>query len=181
MKIALLTNDKYLEMQFSLELGDKAEISREIFADTDLALYDCESSLPLPSFDGRVIKLSRNPSGNELELPLPYGTLESLICQTGGARLTVFKDSHSCSLDGRIIKLTSVEHKLLSLLADGGGELVSREEISKKVWGGAADGLINIYVHYLREKLERGGERIIVSSRKGGYAVNKSYLGGAEC
>ena len=69
--------------------------------------------------------------------------------------------------------------KLLALLLAKDG-YTSREEIAKKVWGDASDGLINIYVHYLREKLEIGGEKIILSSRKGGYRIDKKYLGGED-
>ena len=53
-----------------------------------------------------------------------------------------------------------------------------REEILSTVWGGEADsGVINVYIHYLREKLEVCGEKIILSSRKCGYKIDEKYLG----
>ena len=47
----------------------------------------------------------------------------------------------------------------------------------KTVWGDGADGgVLNVYIHYLREKLEAGGEKIILSSRKQGYKIVEKYL-----
>ena len=64
----------------------------------------------------------------------------------------------------------------MHLLCSADGEFVSREEILHSVWSGDADpGIINVYVHYLREKLE-DGEKIIVSSRKNGYKIDGRYL-----
>jgi len=52
----------------------------------------------------------------------------------------------------------------------------SREELLSRVWGNDTDpGVLNVYVHYLREKLERGGEKIILSSRKCGYRISEKY------
>jgi DNA-binding response OmpR family regulator len=42
--------------------------------------------------------------------------------------------------------------------------------------GDKGEGLINVYVHYLREKLEVGGEKIINSSRKNGYAIDEKFI-----
>ena len=86
-------------------------------------------------------------------------------------------------LRGEVIKLTEVEHALFLALMKRGGEFASREDILREVWGSEADeGIINVYVHYLREKLEKSGEKIIVSSRKLGYKIDGKYLGGdKEC
>jgi DNA-binding response OmpR family regulator len=35
--------------------------------------------------------------------------------------------------------------------------------------------VLNVYVHYLREKLE-DGKKIIISSRKLGYKIDERYL-----
>ena len=60
----------------------------------------------------------------------------------------------------------------------GGGEFVSRDELSRAVWGEGADGgILNVYIHYLREKLESKGEKVIISSRRGGYKIDGKYLG----
>ena len=54
---------------------------------------------------------------------------------------------------------------------------LSREEILNAVWNNEADsGVINVYIHYLREKLELDGEKIILSSRKLGYAIDERFI-----
>ena len=74
--------------------------------------------------------------------------------------------------------MTELEAALLALLISADGDFVSREEILKRVWQNDADpGIINVYIHYLREKIERG-EKIILSSRKRGYGIDEKYLRG---
>ena len=56
------------------------------------------------------------------------------------------------------------------------GGFVSREEILREIWDNCADaGVINVYVHYLREKIEHG-EKIIISSRNNGYKIDEKYF-----
>lgn len=77
------------------------------------------------------------------------------------------------------ISLTEVEFNLLNCLVSKGGEFVTREQILSTVWGEGVDGgVVNVYVHYLREKLEFFGEKIIISSRKSGYKIREDYLRG---
>lgn len=181
MKTAVLTNDKYLLRYIELELG--AEVipySNGIFA--DVLILDCDTA-EAPLFDGRVIRLSREEKENTEKIPLELGRL-SLLCserQEAASRLTVASNEKCAVLDGKKVKLTSHEYSLLSLLISKAGDYARREEIAECVFGGASDGLINIYVHYLREKLESGSEKIIISSRSQGYRINKKYLGGAVC
>ena len=40
---------------------------------------------------------------------------------------------------------------------------------------------MNVYIHYLREKLEADGEKIILSSRSHGYKIDEKYLTEGEC
>ena len=47
----------------------------------------------------------------------------------------------------------------------------------RDVWGDECEGgVLNVYIHYLREKLETEGEKIIFSTRKMGYKIDKKYL-----
>lgn len=114
-----------------------------------------------------------------LPYPFAYGELRSLLdAPCGRARLILSEDGRHVSLDNERIRLTESEHKLLSAIVSGGGEFVSREELVRGVFGEGADGgILNVYVHYLREKLESKGEKIILSSRRGGYRIDEKYLG----
>jgi two-component system OmpR family response regulator len=61
-------------------------------------------------------------------------------------------------------------------LVNARGAAVSREVILDRVWHGDADGgIVNVYIHYLREKLETEGERIILASRGRGYSLTEKY------
>jgi len=97
------------------------------------------------------------------------------------ARLTLDKASRLATLDREDIKLTEVEARLLDCLLSAGGEYVDRATLTSSVWGeGANEGVLNVYIHYLREKLEARGEKIILSSRKLGYKIDAKYLEGVR-
>ena len=54
--------------------------------------------------------------------------------------------------------------------------VLSRQQISERVWGYDLDDskLIEVYVRYLREKLEAGGEtRLIHTVRGAGYVLRR--------
>ena len=96
--------------------------------------------------------------------------------------LTLDKDGRTVRFKGRAAKLTELEFALLSLLLSERGRSFTGEEILKAVWGDEANrGIVNVYIHYLREKLERDGERVIISSRKSGYKIDERFLGEVVC
>ncbi len=74
----------------------------------------------------------------------------------------VEEDSHG--------RLTPTEEKLFALLKNANGMPVPRQTLMSEVWGeGASEGLLNLYIHYLREKLEKDGKRRIFAARGKGY------------
>ena len=81
-----------------------------------------------------------------------------------GHLVALIECEHLLGLDAlRVVKDAAVQVEgafdALSII-EAGGEAVSREEILERVWHGEADGgIVNVYIHYLREKLESGGER----------------------
>jgi len=87
----------------------------------------------------------------------------------------LINESRSVKLFGEVIRLTEVEFRLLSALASAPvGEFVSRERLINEVWGGESDcGVVNVYIHYLRTKLEHRGEKVIISSRREGYKLDE--------
>jgi two-component system response regulator MprA len=78
---------------------------------------------------------------------------------------------------GRKIDLTTTEYKLLEFFLNRPGEVVSRHTILEKVWGYDFDGesnVLEVYVRYLRTKLEAGGEpRLIHTIRGAGYVLRE--------
>ena len=174
MRLLFLTEDKYLYRKAELELSGKAQLSSDPSLPFDLAIVDIRTH----SAEGLhcAVTVADGDKNSNLKLPLRRGELLSVIDGRGGARLSLLPESKSAIIDGRTVKLTSHEYSLLSVLISGKGDFISRERIASEVWDDAGDGLINVYVHYLREKLETVDEKIIISSRKLGYKINKVYL-----
>ncbi len=76
---------------------------------------------------------------------------------------------------GEVITLSSREYALLEYLAHRAGELVSRTDIWEHVYdlrSDARSNVVDVYVGYLRKKLEReGSERLIHTRRGQGYML----------
>lgn len=177
MRISLITNDPYLARYLKLKLEEKCDLITRFDQFADIVLYDCDSDLEMPQTSARLVTLSRRNIDGAVSIPLPSGFFDELLSKRDERpSLLLSDDGRYAFLKGNEIKLTSHEYALLSLLISGGENYTSRSEISKTVWKSASDSLVNVYIHYLREKLESGGEKIIVSSRKYGYKINSAYL-----
>lgn len=178
MRVSVLTDDKYLLRFTELLLHGEATVKESRDEGADVIIYDLDSGLKLPDLSARVISVSRLDTPDAVRLPIDRKLFKELILN-GEKKppLSLASDGKGAVMKGTYVKLTAHEFSLLSLLINGGTEFTSREKISENVWGGASDGLINIYVHYLREKLEKDGEKIIISSRKYGYKINPAYIG----
>lgn len=154
--------------------------------------FDCKqirslselSSLDLCIFDTRTNRIKcpdgaiRIGEGEELSLPVSLPRLARRLHAAkdrAGQRIFIDTDSSSAVLDGEKIRLTDTELRLLSALLKADG-YVSRAGLLREVFCGAENGgLINVYIHYLREKLEVRGERIILSSRNLGYKIDERF------
>ena len=92
--------------------------------------------------------------------------------------LRVDPRSHTVTRGGRVLALTSREQQLLLLLLRHRPGVVSREWILREIWPeerGAASNVIEVYVRYLRRKLEEGGHsRLIHTVRGQGYCLRQS-------
>ena len=149
---------------------------------------DGETVTPKDLFTLYVFNRSDEAAGRPDALPYPFrfSELFALIFDTGHAhggakRLFLEGEGRHARLDGERIRLTESEYKLLSLLIAKGGKFATREELTLGTFGEGVDGgSLNVYIHYLREKLERGGEKVILSSRKLGYRIDAKFLGGEK-
>lgn len=78
----------------------------------------------------------------------------------------------------RPIDLTAKEYDLLELFMRHPRQVLTRDTIYEKVWGydfGGESNIIEVYIRYLRSKLEAGGEpRLIQTVRGVGYALRES-------
>jgi DNA-binding response OmpR family regulator len=77
----------------------------------------------------------------------------------------------------RPVGLTSREYQLLLLLLERKGTVVSRDLILRQVWNddqATTSNVIEVYVRYLRQKLEEGGERRLIHTIRGqGYCLSE--------
>lgn len=75
----------------------------------------------------------------------------------------------------REIELTTTEYELLKLFVSNPERVLTREIIVEKVWGYDFDGnynILEVYVRYLRNKLEEKGERRLIQTVRGaGYVL----------
>jgi len=89
-------------------------------------------------------------------------------------KLSVDFASNEVMLDGKPVKLTSTESKILFLLIRNEGRLVTHESLLTKVWGETyidARDLLRVHIQHLRQKLGDSVESpsIIVTEHGMGY------------
>jgi len=78
---------------------------------------------------------------------------------------------------GRKIELTAKEYELLAVFLSHPRQVLTRDTLMEKVWGYDYSGesnVLEVYVAYLRHKLEAGGEpRLIQTVRGVGYVLKE--------
>jgi two-component system response regulator MprA len=91
------------------------------------------------------------------------------------ADLELDTGSHDASRGERRFALTSTEYRLLLHLMREAGHVIPKADLTRRVWGYDFEGNENVcevYVGYLRQKLEAGGEpRLIHTLRGAGYTL----------
>ncbi|MCC8424761.1 response regulator transcription factor [Mucilaginibacter sp. UR6-11] len=74
-------------------------------------------------------------------------------------KITLNTANNSVEREGRKIILTTKECALLELLMNNNDKILSRQTIAEKVWGISFDtgtNVVDVYVNYLRNKIEKG-------------------------
>ncbi|MDP9331190.1 MAG: response regulator transcription factor [Actinomycetota bacterium] len=83
--------------------------------------------------------------------------------------------AHTVTRDGELIELSAREFALLEFLMYHAGEVVSRTRILEHVWDVNYDGfsnVVDVYIGYLRKKLELPFDRPFIRTVRGvGYGV----------
>jgi DNA-binding response OmpR family regulator len=82
---------------------------------------------------------------------------------------------HEVRRGNRLIELTAREFALLEYLMRNAGFVLTRGQILGTVWGAAPDtagNLVELYIHYLRSKIDRPGEKPLIRTVRGvGYTI----------
>jgi len=93
--------------------------------------------------------------------------------------LEINRVSHRVSRNGREIELSPREYSLLEFLLRNPGRPVSRTAIIEEVRGmdGAAiTNVVDVYINYLRRKLDCGADRPLIRTVRGvGYQIGGNY------
>ena len=88
--------------------------------------------------------------------------------------LVLDEDSHEVTRDGDEIHLTNTEFELLRYLMRNPRRVLSKAQILDRVWnydfGGQAN-VVELYISYLRKKIDAGREPMIHTVRGAGYVV----------
>jgi two-component system response regulator MprA len=91
--------------------------------------------------------------------------------------LTMDLAAHEVTIGDRRVDLTAKEYDLLELFMRHPQQVLTRDVIYDRVWGynfGGESNIIEVYVRYLRQKLEAHGEpRLIHTVRGVGYILRE--------
>ena len=94
------------------------------------------------------------------------------------ADLTMDTASRQVTRGSRMVQLTAKEYELLELFLRHPRQVLTREVIFDRVWGydfGGESNVLEVYIRYLRQKLEAEGEsRLIHTIRSVGYVLREN-------
>ena len=94
------------------------------------------------------------------------------------ADLKLDTGSRQASRGERMISLTAKEYELLDLFMRHPRQVLTREIIFDRVWGydfGGESNVLEVYIRYLRQKLEDGGEDHLLQTVRGvGYVIRET-------
>jgi len=111
--------------------------------------------------------------------------LRALLRRTGvttvdsGAQLVVGdlvldEDSHEVARAGEPISLTSTEFELLRFMMRNSKRVLSKAQILDRVWSydfGGRSNIVELYISYLRKKIDNGRDPMIHTLRGAGYVL----------
>lgn len=89
--------------------------------------------------------------------------------------LTIEKENRVVRRGDEVINLTKREYELLLILMENINVVMSRKDLLSKVWGydsKVETNVVDVYIRYLRNKIDRPGEKSYIQTVRGtGYVI----------
>jgi DNA-binding response OmpR family regulator len=93
------------------------------------------------------------------------------------ADLVLNVDAKTVVRAGKSIELTAKEFQLLQYLLENKNKVISKVDIAEKIWNITFDtgtNVIEVYVNYLRNKVDKGFEKKLIHTQIGmGYVLRE--------
>ena len=100
---------------------------------------------------------------------------EDSCYRVGG--LEVHVDTHQVLRDGKEIPLSGKEFSLLRYMIQNKGIVLSREKLEQHLWNydyAGSSNVIDVYIRYLRKKIDEGFEKKLIHTVRGaGYTLKE--------
>ena len=150
-----------------INLGDGSgfELCKELRKNTEIPILFISART---SDDDKIIAL--NIGGDDyIQKPYSLGVLLARVkvvlkrygqkenTEYSDDRLTVDFGAKQVFVEGQLVKLTSLEFKLLAYLIQNANRVISKQELFEKVWEDkfTGDGTLNVHIRKIREVIER--------------------------
>ncbi len=149
-----------------INLGDGSgfELCKELRSTTEIPILFISART---SDDDQIIALS---IGGDDYIQKPYSLsvllakVKAVLKRYGSKNAVIYADKHltvntksrQVLADGNLVKLTSLEFKLLVYLIQNEGRVISKQELFEKVWADkfTGDGTLNVHIRKIREAIE---------------------------
>ncbi len=149
-------------LDINLSGGNGFDLCRELRETTDIPILFISART---SDDDKIVAL--NIGGDDyIQKPYSLGVLlakvKAVLKRYGtpsdysDGRLTVDTRAKRVLVDGKAVKLTALEFKLLAYLIENRGKAITKNEIFRDVWEDkfTGDGTLNVHIRRLREAIE---------------------------
>lgn len=104
---------------------------------------------------------------------MKYGISENVLSVDG---LSLNCSTHEVTRDGKGITLSAKEYAMLEFMMRNVGIVLSREKLENHVWNYDYEGgtnLVDVYVSYLRKKVDGGFDKKLIKTVRGfGYVIS---------
>lgn len=166
-----------------INLGDGSgfDLCKELRKNTEIPILFISART---SDDDKIVALN---IGGDDYIPKPYslGVLLAKVkvvlkrygqkenTEYADSRLTVDFSAKRVLVEGQLVKLTSLEFKLLAYLIQNANRVISKQELFEKVWADkfTGDGTLNVHIRRIREVIERnpGSPEYVITVWGDGY------------